>query len=75
MAAVPGGWDGEEEEGETEGLGVGDVTDEDVPTTLPALAVVVGFPFPARKATAPIAASTTTATTAISTPRRPVPRR
>ena len=54
---------------------MGDVTDEDTPTTLPALAAVVGFPFPARKATTPTAASTTTATTAISTPLRPVPRR
>ena len=75
MAAVPGGWDGEEEEGETEGLGAGDFTDEDAPATLPALAVVVGFPFPAKKTTAPTAASTTTATTAISAPRWPVPRR
>ena len=75
MAAAPGGWVGAEEDGATEGLAAGDVTDGDTPATLPALFAVVGFPFPARKATAPTAASTTTATTAISTPRRPVPRR
>src|SRR5579859_8047036 len=81
MAALPAGWVGAEvagdgeTEGETEGLGADVVTDGDAPATLPALAEPDGLAFPARKATAPTAASTTTATMPISRPRRPPPRR
>src|ERR1700722_16844110 len=70
MAAAPGGWAGAEEDGDTEGLGAGDVTDGDTPLALVALAAVAGLPLPTRKASAPTAISTTTAATPISTPRR-----
>src|ERR1700733_13964110 len=76
MAAAPGGWAGAEEDGETEGLGGGDVevTDGDAPVVLPALVEAAGLPLPTRKATAPTAISTPTAAAPISAPRRLVRR-
>src|SRR5579863_1595780 len=79
MAAEPAGWVGAVETGEEEaeglGLGAAVVTDGDTPASLPALAEPDGLAFPARKATAPTAISTTSAATPISRPRRPPPRR